>query len=171
MILSWRVQPEGLFHNHEIYWTEKKESQKRLGSKSISGYPGGYDSGSVTLRKGNQVNPFIPLLSAWKIGKHRNCTETWNKAQKVGVCEYMNLLKSINRILDYVFTDIVIKILFVILLLLIPVFLFYGNPLYLVLLWAIFEYLDYRNRKLKGKDQGEEWKWWWSIVGTGILSR
>ncbi|HBH86590.1 MAG TPA: hypothetical protein DDY17_03165 [Syntrophaceae bacterium] len=71
----------------------------------------------------------------------------------------MNLLKSINRILDYVFTDIVIKILFVILLLLIPVFLFYGNPLYLVLLWAIFEYLDYRNRKLKGKDQGEEWKW------------
>jgi hypothetical protein len=71
----------------------------------------------------------------------------------------MNLLKSINRILDYVFTDIVIKILFVILLLLIPVFLFYGNPLYLVLLLAIFEYLDYRNRKLKGKDQGEEWKW------------
>lgn len=61
--------------------------------------------------------------------------------------------------MDYVFTDIVIKILFVILLLLIPVFLFYGNPLYLVLLWAIFEYLDYRNRKLKGKDQGEEWKW------------
>ena len=61
--------------------------------------------------------------------------------------------------MDYVFTDIVIKILFVILLLLIPVFLFYGNPLYLLLLWAIFEYLDYRNRKLKGKDQGEEWKW------------
>lgn len=71
----------------------------------------------------------------------------------------MNLLKSVNRILDFVFTDIVIKILFVILLLLIPVFLFYGNPLYLVLLWAILEYLDYRNRKLKGKDQGEDWKW------------
>ena len=71
----------------------------------------------------------------------------------------MKLLERINRILDFVFTDKVIKILLVITLLLIPVLLFYGNPLYLVLLWVILEFLDYRNRKRKGKDQGEEWKW------------
>ncbi len=71
----------------------------------------------------------------------------------------MNLLERINRVLDFVFTDKVIKILFVITLLLIPVLLFYGNPLYLLLLWAMLEFLDYRNRKRKGKDQGEEWKW------------
>jgi len=71
----------------------------------------------------------------------------------------MKLLERINRILDFVFTDKVIKILLVITLLLIPVLLFYGNPLYLVLLWVILEFLDYRNRKRKGKDQGEEWRW------------
>jgi len=71
----------------------------------------------------------------------------------------MNLLERINRALDFVFTDKVIKILFVILILLIPVLLFYGNPLYLLLLWAMLEFLDYLNRKRKGKDQGEEWKW------------
>ena len=71
----------------------------------------------------------------------------------------MNLSKRINKALDLVFTDTVIKILFVITILLIPVLLFYGNPFYLLLLWAILEYLDYRNRKLKGKDHGEEWKW------------
>jgi hypothetical protein len=71
----------------------------------------------------------------------------------------MNLLESINRALDFVFTDKVVKILLVITLLLIPVFLFYGNPLYLILLWVMIEFLDYRNRKRKGKDQGEEWKW------------
>jgi hypothetical protein len=71
----------------------------------------------------------------------------------------MKLLEKINRILDFVFTDKVIKILLVITLLLIPVLLFYGNPLYLVLLWVILEFLDYRNRKRKGKDQGEEWRW------------
>jgi hypothetical protein len=71
----------------------------------------------------------------------------------------MKLLEMINRILDFVFTDKVIKILLVITLLLIPVLLFYGNPLYLVLLWVILEFLDYRNRKRKGKDQGEEWRW------------
>jgi hypothetical protein len=71
----------------------------------------------------------------------------------------MNLLERINRALDFVFTDKVVKILLVITLLLIPVFLFYGNPLYLILLWVMIEFLDYRNRKRKGKDQGEEWKW------------
>jgi len=71
----------------------------------------------------------------------------------------MNLLERINRALDFVFTDKVIKVLFVITLLLIPVLLFYGNPLYLLLLWVMLEFLDYRNRKRKGKDQGEEWKW------------
>jgi hypothetical protein len=71
----------------------------------------------------------------------------------------MKLLERINRILDFVFTDKVIKILLVITLLLIPVLLFYGNPLYLILLWVILEFLDYRNRKRKGKDQGEEWRW------------
>jgi hypothetical protein len=71
----------------------------------------------------------------------------------------MNSLERINRVLDFVFTDKVIKILLVITLLLIPVFLFYGNPLYLLLLWVMLEFLDYRNRKRKGKDQGEEWKW------------
>ena len=71
----------------------------------------------------------------------------------------MNLVERINRALDFVFTDKVIKILFVITLLLIPVLLFYGNPLYLLLLWAMLEFLDYRNRKRKGKDQEEEWKW------------
>ncbi len=71
----------------------------------------------------------------------------------------MNLLESINRALDFVFTDKVVKILLVITLLLIPVFLFYGNPLYLILLWVMIEFLDYRNRKRNGKDQGEEWKW------------
>jgi hypothetical protein len=71
----------------------------------------------------------------------------------------MNLFKMINKVLDFVFTDIVIKILFVIMILLIPVLLFYGNPLYLILLWAFLEYLDYRNRQRKGNDQGEEWKW------------
>ncbi len=71
----------------------------------------------------------------------------------------MNLLESINQALDFVFTDKVIKILLVITFLLIPVLLFYGNPLYLILLWVMIEFLDYRNRKRKGKDQGEEWKW------------
>jgi hypothetical protein len=71
----------------------------------------------------------------------------------------MNSLERINRVLDFVFTDKVIKILLVLTLLSIPVFLFYGNPLYLLLLWVILEFLDYRNRKRKGKDQGEEWKW------------
>ena len=71
----------------------------------------------------------------------------------------MNLLESINRALDFVLTDKVVKILLVITLLLIPVFLFYGNPLYLILLWVMIEFLDYRNRKRKGNDQGEEWKW------------
>jgi len=71
----------------------------------------------------------------------------------------MNLLERINRALDFVFTDKVVKILLVITLLLIPVFLFYGNPLYLILLWVMIEFLDYRNRKRKGNDQGEEWKW------------
>ena len=71
----------------------------------------------------------------------------------------MNSLERINRVLDFVFTDKVIKILLVITLLLIPVFLFYGNPLYLLLLWVMLEFLDYRNRKRKGKDQGEEWRW------------
>ena len=71
----------------------------------------------------------------------------------------MNLFKRINKALDFVFTDTVIKILSVIMILLIPVLLFYGNPLYLLLLWAMLEFLDYRNRKRKGKDQGEEWKW------------
>jgi hypothetical protein len=71
----------------------------------------------------------------------------------------MNLLKRINNSLDFVFTDKVIKILLGITLLLIPVLLFYGNPFYLLLLWVVLEYLDYRNRKRKGKDQGEEWKW------------
>lgn len=71
----------------------------------------------------------------------------------------MNLRERINKALDFVFTDKVVKILLVITLLLIPVFLFYGNPLYLILLWVMIEFLDYRNRKSKGKDQGEEWKW------------
>ena len=71
----------------------------------------------------------------------------------------MNSLERINRVLDFVFTDKVIKILLVITLLLIPVFLFYGNPLYLLLLWVMLEFLDYRNRKRKGTVQGEEWKW------------
>ena len=61
--------------------------------------------------------------------------------------------------MDFVFTDNVIKILFVIMILLIPVLLFYGNYFYLLLLWVILEYLDYRNRQRKGKDQGEDWKW------------
>jgi hypothetical protein len=61
--------------------------------------------------------------------------------------------------LDFFLTDTVIKILFVITILLIPVFLFYGNPLYLLLLWAILEYLDYRKRQRKGKNQEEDWKW------------
>jgi len=71
----------------------------------------------------------------------------------------MNIIKRINRALDLFFTDTVIKILFVINILLIPVFLFYGNPLYLILLWAFLEYLDYRNRKRQGKDHVEDWKW------------
>jgi hypothetical protein len=71
----------------------------------------------------------------------------------------MNLLKKINKGLDFVFTDTVIKILFVIMILLVPVLLFYGNPIYLLFLWAFLEYLDYRNRQRKGKDQVEEWKW------------
>jgi len=71
----------------------------------------------------------------------------------------MNLFKRINKALDFVFTDNVIKILFVIMILLIPVLLFYGNYFYLLLLWVILEYLDYRNRQRKGKDQGEDWKW------------
>jgi hypothetical protein len=71
----------------------------------------------------------------------------------------MNLFKWINKALDFIFTDTVIKILFVIIILLIPVLLFYGNPLYLFILWVMLELLDYRNRKRKGKDQGEEWKW------------
>ena len=61
--------------------------------------------------------------------------------------------------MDFVFTDNVIKILFVIMILLIPVLLFYGNYFYLLLLLVILEYLDYRNRQRKGKDQGEDWKW------------
>jgi hypothetical protein len=83
MIFSWHIWTVGLFNNHEIDWTEKMESQKWLESKSISGYPGGYDSGRVKMGTGNQGNPFIPLLSAWKIGKHREWTETQNKAQKI----------------------------------------------------------------------------------------
>jgi len=71
----------------------------------------------------------------------------------------MNIIKRINRALDLFFTDTVIKILFVINILLIPVFLFYGNPLYLILLWVFLEYLDYRNRKRQGKDHVEDWKW------------
>ncbi|MBN1548349.1 MAG: hypothetical protein JW902_16995 [Syntrophaceae bacterium] len=71
----------------------------------------------------------------------------------------MSIIARINKIMDFIFTDKVIKILFVILLILIPVFLFYGNPLYLILLWAILEFLDYRNRKRKGKGQEEDWKW------------
>lgn len=71
----------------------------------------------------------------------------------------MNLSKRINKALDLVFTGTVIKILFVIIILLIPVLLFYGNPIYLFFLWVILEYLDYRNRRRKGKDHGEEWKW------------
>jgi len=71
----------------------------------------------------------------------------------------MNLLKRINRAFDFFFTYIVIQILFVIMIFLLPVLLFYGNPLYLLLLWAMLEYLDYRNRRRQGKDQGEDWKW------------
>lgn len=73
--------------------------------------------------------------------------------------EQVNLIEKFNRTLDLVFTKRVIKILFVIVILLIPVLLFYGNPLYLFLLWVILEFLDYRNRKREGKSQGESWKW------------
>jgi len=71
----------------------------------------------------------------------------------------MNLFKRINRILDFVLTDNVIKILFCICILLIPVLLFYGHYFYLILLWVILEYLDYRNSRRKGKDGEEDWKW------------
>jgi hypothetical protein len=71
----------------------------------------------------------------------------------------MNLFKRINRILDFVLTDNVIKILFCICILLIPVLLFYGHYFYLILIWVILEYLDYRNSRRKGKDGGEDWKW------------
>jgi len=71
----------------------------------------------------------------------------------------MNLLKRINNALDLVFTATVIKILFGITILLIPVFLFYGNPLYLLLIWAILEYLDYRKSRHKPITEEKEWKW------------
>jgi hypothetical protein len=71
----------------------------------------------------------------------------------------MGFLQRINKILDFIFTDMVIKILFVITILLIPVLIIYGNPLYLFLLWVMLELLDYRNRKRKGKEHEEEWKW------------
>ena len=71
----------------------------------------------------------------------------------------MNLFKRINRILDFVLTDNVIKILFCICILLIPVLLFYGHYFYLILLWVILEYLDYVNSQRKRKDGGEDWKW------------
>lgn len=61
--------------------------------------------------------------------------------------------------MDVVLTDTVIKILFCICILLIPVLLFYGNYVYLVLLWVILEYLDYRNSQRKRKNEGEDWKW------------
>jgi hypothetical protein len=71
----------------------------------------------------------------------------------------MNFFKRINSALDFVLTDNVIKILFCITILMIPVLLFYGNFYYLILLWPILEFLDYRKSKLKGKSAGEEWKW------------
>jgi hypothetical protein len=71
----------------------------------------------------------------------------------------MNFFKRINSALDFVLTDNVIKILFCLTLLMIPVLLFYGNFYYLILLWPILEFLDYRKSKRKGKNEGEEWKW------------
>ena len=71
----------------------------------------------------------------------------------------MNIFKRINRTLDIVLTDNVIKILFCITLLFIPVLLFYGHFYYLILLWPILEFLDYRKSKRKGKNAGEDWKW------------
>jgi len=71
----------------------------------------------------------------------------------------MNLLKRINGILDLVLTDNVIKILFCVCILLIPVLLFYGHYFYLIFLWLILEYLDYVNSQRKRKDGGEDWKW------------
>ena len=71
----------------------------------------------------------------------------------------MNIFKKINSILDFVLTDNVIKILFCICILLIPVLLFYGHYFYLILLWVILEYLDYVNSQRKRKDGGEDWKW------------
>jgi hypothetical protein len=72
---------------------------------------------------------------------------------------FKRIIERINRTLDFVLTDTVINILFCITLLFIPVLLFYDHYYYLILLWPILEFLDYRKSKRKTKNEGEDWKW------------